>query len=161
MGGCKTVVTMLVHHRNQSTLLSNTSRVRLLFICLLLTAFQHHQQRAGGLASASLQQFCGLETISIELDRRFVDEETGDYLRCRGNVTLTSCEGQCVSSVAPSVVASVGFVKKCTCCREVELRSINIQLAHCVTAEGVCISNYIREMVIQEPSKCACKPCNP
>ncbi|XP_038044469.1 partner of bursicon-like [Patiria miniata] len=151
-------------HHNTGLSLPFANGGPLVFLFFLLTMLHHNPEPSGRglMATAALPQFCGLQTIRIEVEQSFQEGDTGvNRLHCRGNVTLTSCEGQCLSSVAPSVVTTAGFVKKCTCCQETQMQSTKIQLAHCVTDEGACLSDYVREVVVQEPSRCACQPCSP
>ncbi|CAM1300551.1 Bursb (predicted) [Pycnogonum litorale] len=78
---------------------------------------------------------------------------------CEGELSVTKCEGTCVSQVTPSVVTPNGFLKDCQCCREGKLRDREVILTKCYDGDGKTIHGDPMKMQVQEPIECGCHRC--
>ncbi|XP_076327986.1 partner of bursicon-like [Tachypleus tridentatus] len=104
---------------------------------------------------------CTTHRSEIHISKEEQDEVGNVVRMCEGTVTVTKCEGTCVSQIQPSVKTPSGFFKDCQCCRETVMETKTVVLKECFDSDGKRIFDDEGMMTIrlQEPSKCACHKC--
>ncbi|XP_072042062.1 partner of bursicon-like [Amphiura filiformis] len=133
--------------KRTSAHVTHTSALRLLIVFTTLS-----------LIVESKDAGCKIKPYKMELKRKVVPFDNDlEVLICLGNVTLASCEGQCVSETTPSVLS--GMEKKCHCCRETKVQERKVYLSECHTLDGVMRPGKGHSVIVTEPVHCRCQQC--
>ncbi|XP_077863738.1 partner of bursicon-like [Saccoglossus kowalevskii] len=106
---------------------------------------------------AQQEDNCFPGTTDLVIHHEVVDQETGFTKYCSGMAVLKKCEGSCISQVTPSV--RYGFSKECKCCRERTRTLRTVVLDACFDVDNNPLPGVTHQMVLQEPSDCACQVC--
>ncbi|XP_074597587.1 bursicon subunit partner of burs [Brevipalpus obovatus] len=104
---------------------------------------------------------CATLPLTIHINKEELDSAGNIIRNCEGTFTVNKCEGTCISTLQPSVVHPSGFLKKCVCCRETQMRIRKVHLDECYDSDGKRLTNDRGTMIIRmkEPEGCDCLKC--
>ncbi|KAJ8025105.1 Partner of bursicon [Holothuria leucospilota] len=108
--------------------------------------------------SRNERERCSLSEKHMHVNLQKFDSDRGQMVSCRGQITVSYCEGSCRSRTIPSVETFSGFKKMCRCCFESSTQTVRVPVPHCRIVGGRHLQHAIY-FDIKQPTACSCARC--